>query len=128
MRAPDLAAINRFYGTALRAVRLLADDGPSDPPSRSFRLDPDPDSIQPSNYLLRIGKKIADDFDLIVSANNEADFGRPWIQYVHYPYLASSYARFPHSCGETIGRRVRAPAPPRRSALDVHLRLSRLTG
>ena len=68
-----------------------------------FRLDPDPDSIQPSNYLLRIGKKIANDFDLIVSANNEADFGRPSIQYVHYPYLASSYARFPHSCGETIG-------------------------
>ncbi len=106
-RPPDLAAINRFYGTALRESDFSPMTGP--PILRAlFRLDPDPDSIQPSNYLLRIGKKIADDFDLIVSANNEADFGRPSIQYVHYPYLASSYARFPHSCGETIGRRVRA--------------------
>jgi glycosyltransferase involved in cell wall biosynthesis len=102
----DLEAINRFYGTSLR-VSDFAVKSPHALIRFLFRLDRDENSIQSANYLLRVCKKIGPEFDLILSANNEVDFGRPGIQYIHYPYLAPHYSRYLHSRGETAWQTLR---------------------
>jgi len=38
------------------------------------------------SLILRACKKMKQNFDLIITANNEADFGCPGIQYIHYPW------------------------------------------
>jgi glycosyltransferase involved in cell wall biosynthesis len=86
-RAPDLPACNRHYGTSLRdgdftlhlvptAARALA------------RLSPTPAGLLKDAYLMRRSRRLAARHDVVIGCNNEADFGRPGIQYVHYPKLA----------------------------------------
>jgi len=54
-----------------------------------FRLDPDPGSIQPVAYLMRVCRRIRHKFDLVIcAATEEADLGGEGILYVHYPSLA----------------------------------------
>lgn len=84
----DLHAINRFFGTALhpseftvlRAYPRLR---------RVLEKVPIPLSRLKSSMLLRRCKQIADDFDLLIGVNNEIDFGRPGIQYIHFPWAYS---------------------------------------
>jgi glycosyltransferase involved in cell wall biosynthesis len=81
----DLHAINRFYGTALHpseftAVRAYPTLRPA---LNSF---PTPLSLLKASMLLRRCKQIAGDFDLLIGVNNEMDFGRPGIQYIHFPW------------------------------------------
>jgi len=84
---PDLGRMNATYGTSLRpeqfrwvfpgwAARFLVD-----------RI-PDKSAFQRLNWLSAMAKGMANEFDLALSADDEIDFGRPGIQYVHYPHLA----------------------------------------
>ena len=78
------APINRYYGTSLRAseftvygvhpvVRWLMDRVPG------------PIGKLKSSLLWRACKRIKDDYDVIITANNEADLGCRGIQYIHFP-------------------------------------------
>jgi glycosyltransferase involved in cell wall biosynthesis len=83
---PDFKEINRFYGTSLDSWELTVNH--INPILRRLiELDPDPGSIQKTCYLMRVCKKIGKQYDVIVSADNEMDFGCRGIQYFHYPYL-----------------------------------------
>ena len=93
----DFSQLDRQYGTSLAGsdlqVRTMA------PLLRGFLgLDPDPGSVQKHVYLMRLCKRIRYRYDMVVSADNEADFGPPAIQYIHYPSFAHSYPRVRSSC------------------------------
>lgn len=85
-KPPDFEEINRFYGTSLNDSELRVHS--VSPVLRSIiDLDPDPASIQRQSYLMRLCKRLKSEYDVIISAENEIDFGRKGIQYFHYPYL-----------------------------------------
>ncbi len=78
-------AINRYYGTALvpgefRHVRVPA------PLRAATAVLPTPATHLQRCLILRVAQRLAPDFDVILTANNEADFGRPGIQYIHFPW------------------------------------------
>jgi glycosyltransferase involved in cell wall biosynthesis len=84
--ALDLAEVNRFWGTSLRAgefrtlrvparIRRMIDSVPL------MSL-----SLLRTCIMLRLAKRMRADYDLPVTANNEADFWTPGVQYVHYPW------------------------------------------
>jgi glycosyltransferase involved in cell wall biosynthesis len=79
-----LDAVNRFYGTALRrddvraeAVHPLA--------RRAIEAFPTSMALMRTAVLSSAARRRAAAFDLTVTAHNEAEFGRPNIQYIHYP-------------------------------------------
>jgi hypothetical protein len=91
-RPPDLAACNRYYGTSLRAgdfrlhvvpglVRALG------------RLTPTPTSFLKDTYLVRRSFPLTAPYDVVMTCNNETDFGRPGIQYIHYPKVGMARLR-----------------------------------
>jgi glycosyltransferase involved in cell wall biosynthesis len=84
--SPDFKEINRFYGTSLNGSELNV-DYINPILRRLIGLDPDPGSIQKTCYLMRVCKRIRKDYDIIISADNETDFGCRGIQYFHYPYM-----------------------------------------
>lgn len=91
---PDLAAFDHYFGTSLRdaPIRILrapvrARATASCVPGRSDLLR--------NSMLIRHCKRICDDYDVIISANNEWDLGQPGIQYIHYPW-----ARLPRPASE----------------------------
>ena len=79
--------LNQFYGTSIQpnevaVIKLKA------PIRAFFRLDPDPDSIQPLAYMMRICRRIRHRYDLVISAAmDEADLGGEGLLYIHYPGL-----------------------------------------
>jgi len=81
----DLDAMNRFYGTSVQKADVTIE-----PLARWIRaaLDLVPSPIAGLKYslLLQAAAKVAGGYDLCVSVNNEADFRRPGVQYIHYPY------------------------------------------
>jgi len=83
---PNLAACNRIFGTSLqridfdlvlvpRALRALMHGSPI------------PLALLKDSILIRRALRLAPLHDLVVTANNEADLGRPGVQYVHFPRL-----------------------------------------
>jgi glycosyltransferase involved in cell wall biosynthesis len=82
-KAPDLAACNRHYGTSLRPrdfeLRCLPALG-----RWAARLAPTPMSMLKDARLMRRSFALAARHDLVMACNNEVDFGRRGIQYVHY--------------------------------------------
>ena len=101
----DLSRLDRCYGTSLTGsdlqVRTMA------PVVRGFLgLDPDLGSIQIHAYLMRLCKRVRHQYDLVVCADNEGDFGPPAIQYLHYPYLAHAYPRVRPSCDLPLGQKL----------------------
>lgn len=84
--APDLNAVNRFFGTSLQAsdFRLVV-------PVRLARVaascSPTPLALLKSNYLLRLCRQLAPGHDIVMTANNESDLGGNGIQYIHFPSL-----------------------------------------
>ena len=81
----DLGSIDRYYGTSLGAADFRAYGVP---PAlrRLLALVPTPAGLLKTHLLLRLCKKMKDDYDVIITVNNEADFGRPGIQYIHFPW------------------------------------------
>ena len=83
-RPVDVAPINRFFGTSLRADQFKARVVPA-----SWRRWPDrlpvPAALLRSSLLMRYTRRVTDGFDVIVGVHNETDYGRRGIQYVHYP-------------------------------------------
>ena len=91
-RDVDIEAGNYWFGTRLKPgefrvetplvpVRWLGD--------LIDRVDPDPFSVQRWSLMMRVVRRIAPRFDVVVTTNGEADFGVPAIQYVHFPYIAN---------------------------------------
>lgn len=97
-RTPDFAALNRHFGTQLDPRDFDVVRAPL-PIRHIHRFDPDPYSFQPAAWLMRMCRRLGRDFDVVVSTDNEFDFGRPGIQYIHYPYLAQH-----RETVETLGR------------------------
>ena len=95
----DWRIVNRSFGTSINSsevkvivlnVFLRA----------IFRLDPDPQSIQPVAYLMRVCRRIRSRFDLVVSAAmEEADLGGPGLLYVHFPSLGPFWRSQPDVAG-----------------------------
>jgi glycosyltransferase involved in cell wall biosynthesis len=80
----DVGEMNRFYGTSVDpsllwaetvhgASRWVPDRGP-------FSL-----SLLRRALVLRTARRLSSDWDVLLTTSNEADFGRPGIQYIHYP-------------------------------------------
>lgn len=82
--APDFDGANQCYGTSLQASDFILWRLPF-PLRHLQKIDPDPFSIQRLSWLMRFCQSRADDYDAVVSANDEFDFGRPGVQYIHYP-------------------------------------------
>ena len=80
----DLELANSYFGTALEPgdMRILTIDGPA----RIIDRMPTALSLLKASLLMRRTRRIAGSYELLVSANNEADFGRPGVQYIHYPW------------------------------------------
>ena len=84
--APNLAVCNRFFGTSLRPGDFDLRLAPA-PVRRGGALTPIPLALVKHGLLLRQARRLAAAYDLLVTADNEADFGRRGIQYIHYPKL-----------------------------------------
>jgi glycosyltransferase involved in cell wall biosynthesis len=89
----DSNSLNHFCGTKLdpsdftvllppKLVRHAVDTASA--------LRSDPLDIQSWCLLMRLARRMQDRYDVILSANNEADLGPKGIVYVHYPYLHSA--------------------------------------
>ncbi|MDP2054513.1 MAG: glycosyltransferase [Acidobacteriota bacterium] len=81
---PDFAAVNRAYGTTIsdEDVTVVA----VSPMWRSVaRLLPVSAALLRWSAVVRLARRLAPGFDVVVSAENEANLGRDIIQYVHYP-------------------------------------------
>ena len=89
--------MNRFYGTSLQdddiKVEMLPRwmTAPADASPVPLAL------LKKQRLLFRAATTVAPRYDVLVTANNEVDFGRPGIQYVHYPSQKSRRGR-PRTC------------------------------
>jgi hypothetical protein len=93
----DWERANRLWGTEIRSGDVASLRVPRW--LRALvRVLPAPVALMRTCILLRLAKRLAPEFDCVVTANNEGDFGRVGVQYVHFPL-------------EPV------PAPRRRSAL-----------
>lgn len=88
LQPPDCEALNHTWGTSLRAgdFRLhLA------PPRYRYLLDvmPTPGALLEACMAMRLAKDLdrQHHYDVLFSTQNEADFGRRGISYVHYPWV-----------------------------------------
>jgi glycosyltransferase involved in cell wall biosynthesis len=81
----DPGEMNRMHGTTLTRADVAVESV-----AASVRAVGDavtlPVAALKYGILLRRAKQLASGYDLCVSACNEADFGGPGIQYVHYPF------------------------------------------
>lgn len=84
---PDLDACNRHYGTSLGPGDFALHCVPATA-RRLARLTPTPMGLLKDTYLVRRSAALADRHDVVMTCNNEADFGCRGIQYVHYPKVA----------------------------------------
>ncbi len=84
LQAFDAAAINRFYGTSIDGSRI---DARLAQPRAVPLLDKArvPLALLRSSLLFRELHHLKDEWDLTITANNEADLHRRGIQYVHFP-------------------------------------------
>jgi glycosyltransferase involved in cell wall biosynthesis len=79
----DASAVDRFYGTVLRRARITQLRAPA----LARILQPIPVRLHRLRMavLFRAARQHAGNFDLLLTADNYAAFGRPGLQYVHYP-------------------------------------------
>jgi glycosyltransferase involved in cell wall biosynthesis len=80
----NLPSVNRFYGTSLAPGDFTAARAYPALSAICRRL-PLPLDLLRSNLLFRACKRRQHGFDVLITANNEADFGRRGIQYIHFP-------------------------------------------
>ena len=81
--SPDIDGLNRVFATSLKSSDFTAHSAPLLLRALA-RFNP---YLYPIRYgiLLLICKKMRSDYDVIISVNNEADFGCKGIQYIHDP-------------------------------------------
>ncbi len=80
----EVEAINRFFGTALMRSDFDTIEVPPQLRAVVDRL-PVPASLIKSSLLMRYTRKVSAAYEVLFGAQNETDFGRRGIQYVHYP-------------------------------------------
>lgn len=82
--APDFVAVNRAYGTQIRAdhvrTHLVSTAIRHALGVMPFRL-----ALLRWSLLVRAARQVVPEYDVLISAENEVELGRPAIQYVHYP-------------------------------------------
>jgi glycosyltransferase involved in cell wall biosynthesis len=80
----DVESINRYWGTALttNALEVMSVPAAVRAPVDALPL---PLHLLRISILLRFVRPLVSECDLVISATNEADFGRSGIQYIHYP-------------------------------------------
>jgi glycosyltransferase involved in cell wall biosynthesis len=83
---PDFPALNQYFGTSLNREDFDVWCLPF-PLSHMDRLDSDPFSVQRLAWMMRFCQNKAHEFNVIVGTNDEIDFGRPGVQYTHYPHF-----------------------------------------
>ncbi|MEJ8569369.1 glycosyltransferase family 4 protein [Elongatibacter sediminis] len=88
---PDFAGIDRHFGTALEGKAFTIWQLPF-PLRHLHRLDPDPFSVQRLAWMMRFCRARSDRYDVVVSCDDELDFGRPGVSYTHFPYLTPHLA------------------------------------
>lgn len=81
----DVEKINRFWGTSLRADDFRATRVPTWL-RRLVDAPPLPLAMLRTAVMLNSVRRRLVDYDIAVTANNEADFGTIGVQYVHYPW------------------------------------------
>jgi glycosyltransferase involved in cell wall biosynthesis len=82
----DFEAVNRFFGTAIRPAEVTIVRAPS---ALVRLLEPIPlrlALLKDALFWRHVGSITSGAHDVLISGNNEADFGRPGIQYIHYPW------------------------------------------
>lgn len=80
----DVGPINRFFGTHLSAGDFDVITVPA-VWRLAARALPVPGTLLRLSLLMRRTREISAGFDVVMSAQNEIDFGRRGIQYIHYP-------------------------------------------
>ena len=81
----DVELINRFWGTSIRADDFRATRVPTWL-RRIVDAPPLPLAMLRTAVMLNAVRRHLTDYDIAVTANNEADFGMVGVQYVHYPW------------------------------------------
>ncbi len=81
----DVELINRFWGTSMRADDFRATRVPTWL-RRIVDAPPLPLAMLRTAVMLNAVRRHLADYDIAVTANNEADFGMVGVQYVHYPW------------------------------------------
>ncbi|MGH7964406.1 MAG: glycosyltransferase [Candidatus Binatia bacterium] len=104
----DTRELNRVYGTSLTSAdfKVL---GPARLPRYVFDriVEWNQDHyFQKACLLYRLAQQRKDDFDILISALDEVDFGRPGIQYVHYPGFRRIYETEYKAVSESNGQPV----------------------
>ncbi|HVM98124.1 MAG TPA: glycosyltransferase [Candidatus Acidoferrales bacterium] len=89
---PDFTAVDRFFGTNLSQGNFRLYSAPAIV-RRTLGITPLRLGLLKHSYLTRRCRSLASDHDLIVTAGNEADFGRRGIQYIHFPRLDRTRSR-----------------------------------
>jgi len=84
-RPVDVEVINRFWGTSIRADDFHATRVPTWQ-RRMVDAPPLPLAMLRTAVMLNAVRRRVAGFDIVVTANNEADFGTVGVQYVHYPW------------------------------------------
>jgi glycosyltransferase involved in cell wall biosynthesis len=81
----DLPAMNKFYGTSLTPTgfRIVS---VSTSLQRMLEAAPIPLALLRGALFWRRALAETPAHDVLISGSNEADFGRPGIQYIHYPW------------------------------------------
>lgn len=80
----DLDPINRFYGTSIEPGTFTTRVVPQWWVRTIDRL-PVPAALVRGGLLMRYTRRFVDDFDVVIGAHNEFDYGTRGIQYIHYP-------------------------------------------
>jgi len=83
---PDFKSINEHFGTSLNNCDFTIRTVPF-PLNHVNKLDPDPYGIQQLACLMRVCQWRSQKYDAVMCGNDEFDFGRPGIQYTHFPHL-----------------------------------------
>jgi glycosyltransferase involved in cell wall biosynthesis len=84
LEKPDLDSINRYFGTALQPAdfKLILANGAF---YRVISQLPMPLAMLKAYYLYWRCRRVADQYDVAITADDEADMGACGIQYVHFP-------------------------------------------
>ncbi len=102
---PDLAKLNIMYGTALSTqqirIKPLIPDALSSLTSNLI-ANSQPIRMMLFHALIRLLKSQKDCYDLLISAYNAIDFGKPGIQYVHWVKVLEGNALYQKISGFSV--------------------------